>query len=698
MNRIASQIRRRAASWLVAGAVLTGLTFTVPASAQMASFDPATNVLTLDTLAAGGYYYTGVGIHLPPGQPWVLVGNPRMVNPLTASDAGVFLNGQLHLPRTRIQNAIYDRFVLDMPVGKAWSVSRWGDVVSISSPGYTEQSFPIRSSIRNSYEIDSGGELTYQLTNGMVFKYLVDEPCMVPGIGTSDPEGYSDVEIYPNPGASGSAAANEGNFRFVNYYPSKKEMTRLETCIVAPVSGVFGQNSVSSVNQLSAIPAQLAARMGEQRTFTISNGSPPYTVVIDQPGFADFWFQPDGRTVAVKFRRTGSGTLTVYDYNRTNVTVALSTTANALSLTPAALRLDPGTSRTVALNGGEPPYRLYHNPAAGYIDVGAITGSGTDADPGRVSITAVRYPPGGTANLIFVDNAGTLITLPVEVNAGIVTTTTFTIFPSRIATISGGQPIDISFRGGVPPYVLLDNPLPDCLRMGSIIDGGGGVWRGTLLVLATCPRRWNNVEVIFGDAAGTRAALTIESIEPSTGAAFAVSPASITNAQIGDVIYLALSGGVPPYMLYNNPSPQTVRVGSIPRPNGIEPASVALTILNSDWDKVPIVFADSVGTRISVEVNINKAPLTLSPGSINAQMGQTYRVAITGGVAPYRLLAISAPDIVQVGDIVQVAAGQAVVSVKLKRGDANAVSVTFIDSRNQTAVLTVTPQVSPVFK
>lgn len=684
---------------LMMNAVLTGLTFALSAHAQMASFDPATNVLTLDSLAVGGHYYTGVGIHLPPAQAWSLVGAPRMINPLTASDAGVLLNNQLHLPRTRIGTSVYDGFVLDMPVGKAWSINRWGDIVSTSSPGYSEVSFPIRSKIRNSYEIDAGGELTYQLTNGMVFKHVIDEPCMVPGIGTSDPEGYSDVEIYPNPGSSGSAAANEGNFRFVNYYPSKEEMTRLETCIVAPVSGVFGQLPSSSLNQLTVSPAALQGRLNEQRTVTISAGLPPYTVITNNPGFANFWFQPNGRDLVVEFRRTGTATLTVFDFNRAFVPLQLTTTAQALAIAPASLIMDAGTVRNVVLTGGEPPYRLYHNPASGYIDVSTITGSGSDADPARVNITALRYPPSGAATLIFVDSAGSTINLPVTINADIATLTTFTIFPPGISKVAGGQSLEVSFRGGVPPYAMSDNVLPDCLRMGPIVDGGGGVWRGTLYVLATCPRTWDNVPIVFTDAAGTRAVMTIQTIESNASAALSVSPASIANAQIGDVIYLALSGGVSPYTLYNNPAPQTVRVGTIPATSsGLDPIIVPLTILNADWDKVPVVFADSVGTRVTVDVNISKTPLSVSPGTINAQMGQSYRVALVGGVAPYRLLNISAPDIVSVGDIEQVSSSQATVSIKLKRGDANNVTVTFVDARNQTAELIVTPVSNPLFK
>lgn len=359
------------------GAVLTTacVVGALPARAQLASFDTTTNILTLDSVAVGGQYFSGVAVNLAPGQAWSVVGSPRQISPLSASDAAVYANNQLTVPRTQIGNLTYDNFVLNLPVGSPMSIARQGVVSSAKSPGYNTDIFPIRSKIKNSAETDSGGELTYALTNGQVWKHFIDEPCMPAGIGTSDPDGYSDVEIYPNPGGSGSVAANEGNFRFVTYYPSKAEALLVETCIVTPVSGVFGVSQTSSPNTLAASPTAITGTPGERRNLYITGGTPPYMVIIDNLGLANFWFEPNGAEMGVKLSRAGSGVLTVYDYNRFSTTVSLTVTGQNF-YPPSIEGFAEGTEMDVFVLFGSPPYAVT-NPLYPHIQVTPIGDANT---------------------------------------------------------------------------------------------------------------------------------------------------------------------------------------------------------------------------------------------------------------------------------------------------------------------------------
>jgi hypothetical protein len=367
-----------------------------PVQGQMANFNTTTNVLTLDALSVNGQYFSGVSLDLNPGRAWSITGSPRLISPLSVSDAATYTNNQLTIPRTQVGTVTYDNFVLNLPVGSVMSLARIGSVSSASSPGYNTDIFPIRSKIKNSAETDSGGELTYALTNGQVWKHFIDEPCMPTGIGTDDPDGYSDVEIYPNPGGSGSVAANEGNFRFVNYWPSKAEALKVETCLVTPVSGVFGVSPEPSLNDVMVAPAELSGVPGEGRNLSIFGGTPPYKVVIDSPGLADFYFL-NGSELSVKMLRAGTGSFTVYDFNKSIITVPI-TVAGQNFYPPGLDGFTEGTSVEVTVMFGSPPYQIV-NPLSPHIQVTPI-GDAATTNKFRLYLASVP-PSSGELNVGF---------------------------------------------------------------------------------------------------------------------------------------------------------------------------------------------------------------------------------------------------------------------------------------------------------
>lgn len=409
----------RFAKLLASAAVMASLSGSL--LAQKAYFDAETNMLSLDSLSVSGQYFGGVGVALPPGQSWSIVGNPRLTSPLTAGiDTAIYSGAQLHLPRFQVGGVVYSGTVLNLPVGGAWGLVTMGSVLSAASVGYDNISFPIRTRIKNSYETDSGGELTYPLVNGQVWKHVIDEPCMPPGIGTADPDGYSDVEIYPNPGVSGAAATNEGNFRFVTYYPNKQAATLVETCIVGPVS-VPGLNGTSSMGTLSVSQPAVSGPIGSRRSVYVTGGTPPYYVVTDIPGVADFWLAPgnaaNGQELIIAIRAAASANLTIYDFNRVSTTVAVEPVDVAFSMVPSSIDATAGSEWSVAFFGGVPPYRLYHNPSNGSVQIGGIS-MPTASEPARVTVKLVRSPGDLEMPIVFADSLNNLVVLTVKVKQG----------------------------------------------------------------------------------------------------------------------------------------------------------------------------------------------------------------------------------------------------------------------------------------
>lgn len=408
--------------WAAALALAAGIG---SAQAQVASLDAATNTMRINSLAVAGQYWTGLNIYLPPAQVWYLQGTATPVSPLLASDSATydFSSSQLWLPLTQIGTTIYSDMKLNLPVGGTWSIIDAGNVVSTGTEGY-DMTFPIRSLVRNSHN-DAGGELTYTLTNGQVWKHLADEPCMT-AAAIADPTGYSEVEIYPNPGGSGSVATSEGNFRFVSYYPSKDAAVAVETCIVGPVFGVFNTPAATSLNQLAVAPTTLSGALTQRFNAYISGGTPPYFVTTDNPGVTTFRLLAQdptrsGQTLEVLMKRAGSAILTIFDYNRTATTLTVTSGTNFIAI-PTNIDATAGTDWQVMFSGGTPPYRLYHNPSPVSLSVSSITAA-TATFPAYATVRLLKSPGDLEMPVMFIDAAGTLLNVPVKIKAGTVVPT-----------------------------------------------------------------------------------------------------------------------------------------------------------------------------------------------------------------------------------------------------------------------------------
>ena len=352
-----------------------------PVDAQVADFNTSNNVLTLSSVVVGERYFTGLNVLLPAnGAPWQLMGSPVASNPLGATEPAFYNNSTsiLQIPLTQIGATTYSDISLSMPIGGAWGVVSGGNVYATYSTGYDVQ-FPIRSKVKNSFN-DTGGEHTYQLTNGQYWKHVADEPCM-PGAAAADPEGYSDVEIFPNPGFSGSNGVSEGNFRFIGYYPNKANAVAVETCLVVPISGVYpAGGGGSSLNALAVSPAEVTGGIYEERNIFVSGGTPPYLVRTNNPGIVNFNFLPQsatasGQSLRVQLLKPGTAVLSIFDYNRQalSVPVTVSPESTTFFVSPQSTEIKAETKDMQKFNGwvygGTPPYRIVQNGAPQSMEV-----------------------------------------------------------------------------------------------------------------------------------------------------------------------------------------------------------------------------------------------------------------------------------------------------------------------------------------
>lgn len=363
-----------------------------PAIAQMSAFDTASDVLTLQLVKVGNYYFSNMKFKLPPSpEAWQLQSKGSVVNPLEAADAAIFNSGDstITVPVLKIDNTVFSNTKLKLPLGGTWQIVDAGDVLSTSTAGYN-LSYPIVSTMKNKYCSDAGGELTYVFDNGQVWKHVADEPCCPLSVTTDNINinNTSKVYVYPNPGAgpttgsfrmvveatglvqsgmstaipasctvfsgagtcnaaaTASAAACTASASVtvpptvcayspgVPSVPLYTSVAGVETCVVRPIIGVSDYPVSPDIGPLTVSVTEIKGVVGGKYTVTITGGLQPYFVTTSVPGVLDYELvaqstSANGQTLVVTPKNAGTAQLLVYDYNREVKTISVESSAPA---------------------------------------------------------------------------------------------------------------------------------------------------------------------------------------------------------------------------------------------------------------------------------------------------------------------------------------------------------------------------------
>jgi hypothetical protein len=395
-------------------------------------------------------------------------------------------------------------------------------------------------------------------------------------------------------------------------------------------------------------------------TFTITGGSPPYSVssdtpaVITSPGLLVgnvFTVDPDSVTSPTVVTLT----VTDNDANTKQVTVTvnpvpLSITVdkkNVIGLTNS----DGGNTSddvTITVQGGTAPYVVSSsNPS--------LTPPGTwpIASSGGTAVTDVN----GVASI-------TTVTLTVHDNVGNTATTTVTIYPPSIIPLSisldklnviglansdgGNTSDDVTFTvtGGVPPYVVSSNnaPLTPPGAWAVASSGGGDTTDVNAVTSIT--------DVVFtvNDNVGNTAQVTLKIYPSSASLPLSISldklnVIGVANPDGGDDsddVQISVSGGTAPYVITSDLPSLTpsgtwslMSAGSVTTDANNVGAATVVTFTVADNaghtnDAKLTIYPQQTGLVISVD-----KPDVIGLPNPDGQVVDTIHFYVSGGTPPY---------------------------------------------------------------
>lgn len=338
--------------------------------------------------------------------------------------------------------------------------------------------------------------------------------------------------------------------------------------------------------------------VGQGRSFTVSGGKAPYTIVsanpgiarveIKQSGFHILWGVAAGTTQITATDATGAK---VQGTAHIGTTKPLIVSANDTLLT--------GGKGELIINSGNPPYTVTTN-----ANVTAAL-KGTDSY-GRTVYTLTTIAPGqGTVTVK--DSKGQTATKIVTVKDTV--TLSFPQLTGDLRTIDVGQTTKLVVTGGTAPYtVTADNPATV-----AIVQQSAGQYTVT-------GRQAGVVGIIAKDASGaTRTlSLTVRALPTLTVAA----PEKLL---LGSTGTLTLIGGVSPF---------TVTVSG-PQLTVTKLDDKKYTLTPKLPGKATITVRDAKGTTVQKTVTVEAPALKLELGSATLETGQSGVLDVKGGVGPY---------------------------------------------------------------
>ncbi|MDY0038247.1 MAG: hypothetical protein RBS05_20240 [Zoogloea oleivorans] len=511
--------------------VCLALTFTTSALAQyVADYDPVRNTLALPWVKIDGNYYSNVVLSVPPGEPWSLLRSGTLMNSVPA-DGAVYDSATsiLSIPAVSVSSSTVARtqagaslrsasvesplLVGSVDVSLAnghWAVTRTGSSVRVTS---TRDIDPIYGKIIDRFNVackitTSGATTTEECTNNgfkagqafgldtdddgdqeQVWKVHGDSQCLTIQANNWDAIPH-DADTW-----LGDDVAEAGTVEAEIYaHPDGLYIMRYGlnanwlSCIVIPVSGVSSVvlNNSASGGTLALSNSNLSGEVGDVLSFSITGGTPPYTVFSENTALASVAFGSvatnGAQFVTVTLNSTGQSNgdsadtqIYVFDWFQQTASIPVSITkvdsatggGGSLSLLPGSVEeFVVGQRFQFRVLSGTPPYEVWH-PYPDYIQITPVAGSSN-----TFQVYLAALPPGAaglTTNSVLVTDAlGNSGVLSIDFEQNAVAAGDLEVLPAQVTLFRNVQ-TTIGITGGVPPFNVV-NPNPDWFDVWMISD------------------------------------------------------------------------------------------------------------------------------------------------------------------------------------------------------------------------------------
>ncbi|MET4577800.1 hypothetical protein [Ottowia thiooxydans] len=291
------------------------------------------------------------------------------------------------------------------------------------------------------------------------------------------------------------------------------------------------------VNPLAtSVGTALTLRVGEPRTFAISGGVGPYTVISNDNSIAEVSGQ-NNSVITVTGKTKGTVPVLITDSTGATLTVTLTVAVDDFKVNPASPTGQVGSEMTLAIVGGVAPYTAVSStPSVVTVQV--------NGDAARVA-----FKSEGMSTLTFRDSSG--LSIPVTA------TSTLTVPPLVISPSSGsaqaGTRLTFTVVSGAGPYtVVSSNP-----SVASASVSGSTVSVSLLTA--------GNSTITVMDSRGQFAPITVTSTPvPPPPAEFTATPSNQTVAseELTPVTY-QITGGVGPFVALVNASDLAIASASV---------------------------------------------------------------------------------------------------------------------------------------
>lgn len=186
-----------------------------------------------------------------------------------------------------------------------------------------------------------------------------------------------------------------------------------------PVSVAAAASAGAGVALFTNLTSQTSLLPGTSKAFTVAGGTGPYTVTSSRPGVLAA--SVNGQTLRLHAGVAGSALVTVSDVLGAQVghTVAVQGTPPPLALSSTALFGPVGTTASVTIVGGRPPYGMYGDASG--VAAGSVTGN--------VLSLALMAPGNGVVTVLDADFNTVTTTV---VATGTAAPTKFTLSPTKL--------------------------------------------------------------------------------------------------------------------------------------------------------------------------------------------------------------------------------------------------------------------------